>query len=122
MRVPTADVSVVDLTVKLAKETSYEEIMKVVKNASETTMKGIIGQGLGMYAPIQDVNITPNTSGYHASANFGIQFSRSSSVTAQIGMNEGITQMLRNQRLDDEIPHLFAYSQLLIFSIEQASS
>ena len=43
MRVPTADVSVVDLTVKLAKETSYEEIMKVVKNASETTMKGILG-------------------------------------------------------------------------------
>ncbi|MFN3640364.1 MAG: type I glyceraldehyde-3-phosphate dehydrogenase [Flavobacterium sp.] len=43
MRVPTADVSVVDLTVKLAKETTYEEIMKVLKNASETTMKGIMG-------------------------------------------------------------------------------
>jgi glyceraldehyde 3-phosphate dehydrogenase len=43
MRVPTADVSVVDLTVKVAKETSYEEIMKVLKTASETTMKGILG-------------------------------------------------------------------------------
>jgi glyceraldehyde 3-phosphate dehydrogenase len=43
MRVPTIDVSVVDLTVKLAKETTYEEIMKVLKNASETTMKGILG-------------------------------------------------------------------------------
>lgn len=43
MRVPVADVSVVDLTVKLKKETSYEEIMKVLKNASETDMKGIIG-------------------------------------------------------------------------------
>lgn len=43
MRVPVADVSVVDLTVKLAKETSYEEIMSVLKNASETTMKGILG-------------------------------------------------------------------------------
>lgn len=43
MRVPTADVSVVDLTVKVAKETSYEEIMKVLKNASETNMKGILG-------------------------------------------------------------------------------
>lgn len=42
-RVPTADVSTVDLTVKLAKETSYEEIMKVLKNASETSMKGILG-------------------------------------------------------------------------------
>ena len=43
MRVPTADVSVVDLTVKVAKETSYEEIMAVLKNASETTMEGILG-------------------------------------------------------------------------------
>ncbi len=43
MRVPTADVSVVDLTVKVAKETSYEEIMKVIKEASETSMKGILG-------------------------------------------------------------------------------
>ena len=43
MRVPVADVSVVDLTVKVAKETSYEEIMKVLKNASETSMKGILG-------------------------------------------------------------------------------
>lgn len=42
-RVPTADVSVVDLTVKLAKETTYDEIMSVLKNASETSMKGIMG-------------------------------------------------------------------------------
>ncbi len=43
MRVPTADVSVVDLTVKVAKETTYDEIMKVIKNASETDYKNIIG-------------------------------------------------------------------------------
>ena len=43
MRVPTADVSVVDLTVKVAKETTYEEIMKVLKKASETDYKGILG-------------------------------------------------------------------------------
>ena len=43
MRVPTADVSAVDLTVKLAKETTYDEIMSVLKLASETTMKGILG-------------------------------------------------------------------------------
>lgn len=43
MRVPTVDVSAVDLTVKLAKETSYAEIMAVLKKASETTMKGILG-------------------------------------------------------------------------------
>ncbi|CCG53291.1 Glyceraldehyde-3-phosphate dehydrogenase (phosphorylating) [Flavobacterium indicum GPTSA100-9 = DSM 17447] len=43
MRVPTADVSVVDLTVKLSKETTYDEVMSVLKSASETTMKGILG-------------------------------------------------------------------------------
>ena len=42
-RVPTANVSVVDLTVKLGKSTSYEAIMQVLKKASETNMKGIIG-------------------------------------------------------------------------------
>ncbi len=42
-RVPTVDVSVVDLTVKLAKETSYDEIMAVLKKASENEMKGILG-------------------------------------------------------------------------------
>ena len=42
-RVPTVNVSVVDLTVKVAKETTYEEIMKVLKTTSETSMKGILG-------------------------------------------------------------------------------
>ncbi|MDX1364730.1 type I glyceraldehyde-3-phosphate dehydrogenase [Arenibacter latericius] len=42
-RVPTADVSVVDLTVRLEKETSYEEIKKAFKKASEGEMKGILG-------------------------------------------------------------------------------
>ncbi len=42
-RVPTVDVSVVDLTVKLEKETSYENIMAVLKKASETDYKNIIG-------------------------------------------------------------------------------
>lgn len=42
-RVPTADVSVVDLTVRLAKETSYEEIKKAFKKASEGELKGILG-------------------------------------------------------------------------------
>jgi len=42
-RVPTADVSVVDLTVRLEKETSYDEIKKVFKKASEGELKGILG-------------------------------------------------------------------------------
>ena len=42
-RVPTANVSVVDLTVKLAKETSYEEIKNVMRKHSETDLKNILG-------------------------------------------------------------------------------
>merc|ERR1712087_726798 len=43
MGVPTIDVSVVDLTARLAKETTYEEICAVVKAKSEGDMKGILG-------------------------------------------------------------------------------
>ncbi|MEP7703044.1 type I glyceraldehyde-3-phosphate dehydrogenase [Paraglaciecola sp. 25GB23A] len=42
-RVPTADVSVVDLTVNLAKPASYAEICAVMKAASEGELKGIMG-------------------------------------------------------------------------------
>jgi glyceraldehyde 3-phosphate dehydrogenase len=42
-RVPTPTVSVVDLTVKTVKETSYAEICAAMKKASETYLKGILG-------------------------------------------------------------------------------
>ena len=42
-RVPTADVSVVDLTAKLSRPTTYAEICYEIRHASETNMKGIIG-------------------------------------------------------------------------------
>lgn len=42
-RVPVVNVSVVDLTVKLQKETTYEEIMDVFKKASENEFKDILG-------------------------------------------------------------------------------
>jgi glyceraldehyde 3-phosphate dehydrogenase len=42
-RVPTMDVSVVDLTVRLAKDTSYEDIKKAMKSASENEMNGVLG-------------------------------------------------------------------------------
>jgi glyceraldehyde 3-phosphate dehydrogenase len=42
-RVPTADVSVVDLTFRSVKETSIEEIDSLLKKASESYMKGILG-------------------------------------------------------------------------------
>ena len=42
-RVPVADVSVVDLTVRLEKGASYEEIKAAMKEASEGELKGILG-------------------------------------------------------------------------------
>ena len=42
-RVPTADVSVVDLTVRTKKDTSLEEIKAAFKKASEGSMKGVLG-------------------------------------------------------------------------------
>ena len=42
-RVPTLDVSVVDLTVNLAKPATYEEICAAIKKASEGELKGILG-------------------------------------------------------------------------------
>lgn len=42
-RIPTIDVSVVDLTCRLAKPATYEEIKATVKKASENELKGILG-------------------------------------------------------------------------------
>jgi len=42
-RVPTPDVSVVDLTVRLQKEATYEQICKVMREAAEGSMKGYLG-------------------------------------------------------------------------------
>ncbi|TVO70824.1 type I glyceraldehyde-3-phosphate dehydrogenase [Sedimenticola selenatireducens] len=43
IRVPTSDVSVVDLTVELNSEASYEDICNAMKDASEGNMKGVLG-------------------------------------------------------------------------------
>jgi len=43
LRVPTSDVSVVDLTVELIKEATYEQICGAMKAASEGPMKGVLG-------------------------------------------------------------------------------
>ncbi len=41
-RIPTSDVSVVDLTVRLAKDTTYEEICVAMKKAAEGALKGLL--------------------------------------------------------------------------------
>lgn len=43
MRIPSADVSVVDLTVELQQKTSYEDICAVMQYAAERDMKGVLG-------------------------------------------------------------------------------
>ncbi|MDD4189737.1 MAG: type I glyceraldehyde-3-phosphate dehydrogenase [Mangrovibacterium sp.] len=43
LRVPTPDVSVVDLTARLAKETTYQEVCAAMKEAAEGELKGILG-------------------------------------------------------------------------------
>ena len=42
-RVPTSDVSVVDLTVELNKDATYEQICDAMKKASQGAMKGVLG-------------------------------------------------------------------------------
>jgi glyceraldehyde 3-phosphate dehydrogenase len=43
LRVPVPDISIVDLSVKLKKDTSYKEIINVIKKESNGSMKGILG-------------------------------------------------------------------------------
>ena len=71
MRVPTIDVSVVDLTVKVAKETTYDEIMSVLKKSSENEMKGILGYTEDLVVS-QDFVSDPRTSIVDAKAGIGL--------------------------------------------------
>ena len=71
-RIPTANVSVVDLTVILEKETSYEEIKETFKNASENELKGVLGYTEEAVVS-QDYVGSPLTSNFDANA--GIELS-----------------------------------------------
>ena len=71
MRVSTIDVSVVDLTVKVAKETTYDEIMAVLKKSSENEMKGILGYTEDLVVS-QDFVSDPRTSIVDAKAGIGL--------------------------------------------------
>jgi glyceraldehyde 3-phosphate dehydrogenase len=71
-RVPTPNVSVVDLTVRLKKPASYKEICAKMKEASETNLKGILGYTEEAVVST-DFNGDPRTSIFDAGA--GIQLS-----------------------------------------------
>ena len=66
-RIPTANVSVVDLTVLLEKETSYEDIKKKFKEASENELKGILDY-TDEAVVSQDYIGSPFTSNFDANA------------------------------------------------------
>ena len=71
-RIPTANVSVVDLTVILEKESSYDEIKKTFKKASENELKGVLGYTEEAVVS-QDYIGCPLTSNFDANA--GIELS-----------------------------------------------
>jgi glyceraldehyde 3-phosphate dehydrogenase len=71
VRVPTADVSLVDLTVRLERSTSYEEIKEVMKNASENELKGILGYTEDEVVS-QDFVSDPRTSVFDAEAGLAL--------------------------------------------------
>jgi len=70
-RVPTMDVSVVDLTVNLGKSVSYDEICKAMKDASEGELKGILGYTEEMVVS-QDFVGEPRTSVFDAKAGIAL--------------------------------------------------
>ncbi len=71
VRVPIVDVSLVDLTVRLEKATSYEEIKEVMKIASETNLKGILGYTEDEVVS-QDFVSEPRTSVFDAKAGLAL--------------------------------------------------
>ncbi len=70
-RVPTLDVSVVDLTVRTEKATTMEEINAAIKEASETYMKGILGYTEDAVVS-SDFYGDPRTSIYDATAGIAL--------------------------------------------------
>ena len=71
MRVPTANVSVVDLTCVLEKPASYDEIKKAMKEASETNLKGIMAYTEDEIVS-SDLNGDPHSSIFDAGAGISL--------------------------------------------------
>lgn len=71
MRVPTANVSVVDLTCRIEKGASYDEIKKAIKEASEGELKGILAYSEDDIVST-DLNGDPNSSIFDAKAGISL--------------------------------------------------
>lgn len=71
IRVPAADVSLIDLTVRLEKSTSYNEIKEAMKKASENELKGILGYTEDEVVP-QDFVSEPKTAVFDAKAGLAL--------------------------------------------------
>ena len=70
-RVPVPDVSVVDLTVRLEKATTYQQICDAMKRYSETSLKGILGY-TDEAVVSQDFISDPRTSIFDATAGISL--------------------------------------------------
>ncbi|KAH6851012.1 glyceraldehyde-3-phosphate dehydrogenase [Chaetomium sp. MPI-CAGE-AT-0009] len=70
-RVPTSNVSVVDLTCRLEKEASYDDIKAALKEASEGALKGILGYTEDEIVS-SDLNGNPNSSIFDAKAGISL--------------------------------------------------
>lgn len=71
LRVPTPNVSVVDLTVRIEKPASYDEIKKAIKHASENELKGILGYTEDAVVST-DFNSDPRSSIFDAAAGISL--------------------------------------------------
>ncbi len=89
MRVPTLNVSVVDLTVKLKKECTFDDIKAAMKSASEGAMAGVLGYTEDMVVS-SDFITDPRTSIFDANA--GIQLSDKFVKVVSWYDNEWVTQ------------------------------
>lgn len=70
-RVPTPDVSVVDLTVRTEKGASFEEVLEAIKDASENELKGVLGYETDQVVS-QDFVSEPRTSVFDAGASIAL--------------------------------------------------
>ena len=101
-RVPTIDVSVVDLVVRLEKGATYEEIKAAVKKASETTMKGVLGY-------TEDSVVSTDFIGHTASSIFD--------ATAGIQLNKNFVKLIA--WYDNEWGYSRRVCDLLLFAAQK---